>query len=295
MGTAQALSFSRVAVLRFKAEAIDAQARTVEGYASTPDRDSFDEIVLPTAFTRSLPTYMENPIVRFEHDPTGLPIGKTLSAEVRPEGFWVRLWFGRHSKAQEVWTAIEDRLVRCLSVGFNGDFTPDYGWQDKQTNTWTWTDLNLKEISVVTFPACPSARFDLAKSLGLPNDRPTPEAPTELPAEPEADDFDARIERAVTKLETSAETVSNALRRWEKRGEVPSSQTVAAALSATTQLVGIVKAGRVLSAANRAAVDAAMAALSEVCTRDDASRMPTDEPKTEGAAKRLAFTIGARA
>jgi len=80
---------------------------------------------------------------------------------------------------------------------------------------------------------------------------------------------------------------------WDKSGGAPSAEVVSAALSPLSDLCAIAKAGRVLSAANRTAVDSAVTALQEVCARDDASRGGSPEPDA-GDAKGLCIVCGSQ-
>ena len=40
----------------------------IKGYANTADRDRVGDVVLPSAFEKTLPEYMENPVVLFQHN-----------------------------------------------------------------------------------------------------------------------------------------------------------------------------------------------------------------------------------
>jgi hypothetical protein len=82
---------------------------------------------------------------------------------------WVKPQFGTTALANEVWTALAiDRIVRSMSVGFFGNYTPEYGHWDKEMDLWVWSDLQLFEISTVGLPACASAQFQMSRAMGLP-------------------------------------------------------------------------------------------------------------------------------
>jgi HK97 family phage prohead protease len=163
----QSAPYSHVRLLEFRKSGIDKEQRTVEGWASTPEIDSYQDIVLPTAFTRSLPAYMRNPVMYWNHFWYDIPVAKCLDATIHAnDGLWVKVKIGTTTLAQEVWTAVAiDETVKSMSIGFNGDYTPEYGYFDNQKDAWIWQDLDLREISIVGMPACPSAQFQLSKSM----------------------------------------------------------------------------------------------------------------------------------
>lgn len=216
--------FGHVKVLQFKQENVDVEARAVEGYASTPDVDREGEIILPQAFQATLPRYLQNPIVTWSHEWWEMPIGKTVRAEVRPEGLWVRIEFGRSARAEEVWQAVQDGLVRSLSVGFDGEYGRDWGYYDKD-GVWVWTKVELYEIAVVPLPANPYATFQVAKGLGLPGPKRAGEhaklaegshigTPHTLPTAPE----DARWNPGAV---SEAQIIHTILQDWQKEDAEP--------------------------------------------------------------------------
>ena len=165
------LRFSRLKVLTFKQEGVDARERTVEGYASTPTRDLQDEIVLPEAFRQDLADYMRIPAVTWMHDWGLVPPGHTERAEVRPEGLFVRIRINDTELGKDIWKAIESGSLRALSIGFDGEYTPEWGYFDERQQAWVWQRVALREIAIVSFPANRRATFNLAKTLGLPGPR----------------------------------------------------------------------------------------------------------------------------
>lgn len=161
-------AFGHLKVMQFKQDSIDEGNRTVYGYASTPARDRDQERILPKAFTRSLPTYMTNPVMYWNHQWWTVPIANAVATEVREDGLFTGVRFGSTDLAEEVWTAVaKDQTVRSMSVGFNGWYSPEYGYWDKEADEWVWTDLDLLEISVVGIPSNAEATFQLSKQLGL--------------------------------------------------------------------------------------------------------------------------------
>ncbi len=161
--------FGHVKVFGFEDATVDQASRAIEGYASTPKVDAYREVVEPVAFASTAASYLANPIVTWAHEWWEIPIGKTTRLEVQPAGLWTRIEFGHTARAEEVWGAVQEGLVRSLSIGFNGDYTSEWGhWEtDEQGDVWHWTKLDLLEIAVVPLPANSEATFAVAKSLGL--------------------------------------------------------------------------------------------------------------------------------
>lgn len=327
-------TFGHIKVFAFaldpdRAKSVDTERRIVRGLASTPTLDRQGEIVEPSAFTATLAGYLKNPIVTWGHNLWDLPIGKTLEATVTSQGLQVAIQFGTHTRANEVWQAVQDELVRSLSIGFDGEYTPEFGYWDKGAEAWRWTKLDLWEIAVCSVPACPDATFALGKSLGLttPPDRKTLEAigqeatgvnvgepPEDVPATdpeppaadpptdpPAVDDTDPhtkqtdRVESDLKRLRGAAEGLSNITRHWAKTGGAPSARLVSEAASSIAVLAEVCKAGRVLSARNREAVETALTAvdnartaLEEVLSRDDESQ--TSRASADDAADKTAPT-----
>jgi len=162
--------FSHVRLMNWKTNNLDLQARTAAGWASTPEKDTYEEIILPGAFRRSLSSFMRNPVLYWNHQWNTIPIGTVIESWIDEDmGLWANDKFGTTTLAEEVWRAVAiDKSVRSMSIGFDGEYSPEYGYFDRDADAWIWTDLELIEISAVGMPACPSAQFQLSRTLGLP-------------------------------------------------------------------------------------------------------------------------------
>lgn len=97
--------------------------RLVAGYASTiqPDRDrdyaDGGDIILPSAYQRSLNFFLKsNPILRMNHE-TGTVIGGVEAAVITPEGlFVVASLSSQTARATEAWGLVQDGYLRSFSV-----------------------------------------------------------------------------------------------------------------------------------------------------------------------------------
>jgi HK97 family phage prohead protease len=147
----------------FKADV--AEDGTFSGYGSVfGNVDSYDEIVAPGAFKESLKAIKDSgdPLpVLWQHNP-GQPIGgyTELSEDSRglkAAGFLLK---DDVALAKEAYALMKARVVKGLSIGYyvrNASY-------DEKTGIRTLNALDLREISVVTFPANEQAQVDSIKS-----------------------------------------------------------------------------------------------------------------------------------
>lgn len=152
----------------------------IKGFASTPDRDRQNDIVLPTAFSESLPTYLKIWHILLSHDKEKV-IGSPTSAEIKSNGLEIEAEIKYDTDG--CMERIRKWDLNTFSIGF---ITEAYQYEDKQGHIlyksdegimagYTWDDiyaddvvrvitkLDLAEISVVSVPANPFAMFQVAK------------------------------------------------------------------------------------------------------------------------------------
>ena len=140
------------------------------GWASLAVPDSDGEIVDVGFFDARLPEFLANPVMRWMHG-HGDVAGKYLSIQpVEGRGYWadaVAIDFGRPEDKARL-NMLRTGAVSSMSVGFDGSYTPEYGYYDEQAKLWHWTQNGrLLEISPCDIPACPGASIQLAKALGM--------------------------------------------------------------------------------------------------------------------------------
>jgi len=112
------------------------------GMANTIDKDRTDEIVLPKAFTKSLPEYMENPVLLYQHDWDKL-VGRIDVAKIIDNGLYVEGTISGAKDADDVRIKVKEKMLRTLSIGFN-EVDAD---MDEKTNIKTIKELDLLEIN----------------------------------------------------------------------------------------------------------------------------------------------------
>lgn len=143
-------------------KAIDEEQRIIEGIASTPTPDRYEDVVEPLGAKFSLPL----PLL-WQHQ-QGSPIGHVESASVSADGIRVRARLVRVDEPGELktlldkaWLSIKSGLVRGLSIGFRpiGDPEPIKGSWGLRFAAWEWL-----ELSAVTIPANVDATIQAVKS-----------------------------------------------------------------------------------------------------------------------------------
>lgn len=134
------------------------------GYASLfGEADLGRDVVMPGAFRRSLAERGAGGIrMLFQHDPA-MPIGVWEAIQEDARGLFVR---GRLTtevaKAREVLALMRAGGLDGLSIGFR----TVRGRKDARSGFRRLLEVDLWEISVVTFPMHPAARVSAVKAAG---------------------------------------------------------------------------------------------------------------------------------
>ena len=153
-GVAQPLSYNE-----FHLKSLD-ETGVIEGYASVFDvTDAHGDVMKRGAFARSL-QQMQNgtmPKMLWQHQPEN-PIGVWEYMEEDEYGLRIK---GRLlmnlTKAQEAYTLLKNQVLKGLSIGYVArDFERKNGFRNL-------LDVDLIEVSLVTFPACPQAQLTNVK------------------------------------------------------------------------------------------------------------------------------------
>lgn len=134
-----------------------------EGYASLFNREDLGrDIVLPGAFRRSLGERGPSGIrMLYQHDPA-VPLGAWLRVYEDARGLFVRgkLALGS-ATARDVQALLRAGAIDGLSIGFRAV----KGDRDRRTGIRKLVEIDLWEISIVTFPMLPGARVEASKGL----------------------------------------------------------------------------------------------------------------------------------
>ena len=132
------------------------------GYASIfHQRDGGGDIVMPGAFHTSLMRRPAEDIrMLFQHDPAE-PIGTWIEVRETPRGLYVLGRLNQNvQRGRELLALLESNGIDGLSIGFKTVAAR----KDKATAARLLTQIDLWEISLVTFPMLEAARVSAVKS-----------------------------------------------------------------------------------------------------------------------------------
>jgi len=130
---------------------IDAETRTVWGYASTERRDNDGEIIKIAAIQGALPDYLIYGNIREMHQLSA--VGKTVEAFCDDKG----LYLGAHVVDDRAWDKVVKKVYQGFSVGGRS-------LERDPLDRRTVTKMSMHEISLVDRPSNPDAVFDLWKA-----------------------------------------------------------------------------------------------------------------------------------
>lgn len=156
----------------FEVKAVD-EAGRFSGYASVFGvMDSYRDIVVPGAFKKSIKQIKatKRPLPALWQHNSAEPIGGYDLLEEDATGLHVEgfLLIDQIVRAKEAHALMKAKIVSGLSIGY---YTIDDSWNDKE-RVRMLKELELIEVSPVTFPANDDARVDTIKSKiahgGLP-------------------------------------------------------------------------------------------------------------------------------
>lgn len=136
-----------------------------EGYGSTfgGEPDSYGDVIAAGAYSKSLADHAAKgtmPKMFWQHD-SGQPIGKWLEASEDSKGLVMRgkLNMGVQ-RGKEAYALLKEGDIDGLSIGYQ---IKAYE-ADTETGVWTLTEIDLKEVSVVSIGACETATVSSVKA-----------------------------------------------------------------------------------------------------------------------------------
>ncbi len=132
-----------------------ADARWIEGWATTPAEDRMGDVVLPEGAVYRLPLPL---LFAHKHDE---PIGSVAEAFVTKAGIRIRAKLTAGvARAEEVWRLLNDGALTAVSIGFGVLKSSPLPNGGLRFDKWDW-----HELSVVSVPANSEARISVGKSL----------------------------------------------------------------------------------------------------------------------------------
>jgi len=145
---------------------LDAETRTVSGIAVPYGQDAniggrYTERFAPGAIAG-----VEDVKLFYQHNE---PIGRVLTGEDTPNGYQITAQISDTQRGNEVYTLLKDGVLNRFSVGF----APVE--QTRDGNTVTRTKVDLKEVSVVAFPAYSGASISEVREEETTDSQPAEE------------------------------------------------------------------------------------------------------------------------
>lgn len=150
----------------FEMKALDSRG-VFSGYGSVFDViDSYREVVAPGAFAKSLERWKEKdrlPPMLYQHR-AGEPIGAYTLMREDKKGLYVegQLLVDDIQRAREVYALLKVKALSGMSIGFN--VMPDGDSYDSRAGVYTLNEVDLWEVSIVTFPANQAANVESVKA-----------------------------------------------------------------------------------------------------------------------------------
>jgi len=184
----------------------------IEGWFSTTALDADNEIIPASAFESSIAEFLEDPLLMFMHDWWGQPIGKILTAEIKPEGLWGTAQILPTSQGKDIILLSEEGVLRRFSIGF---FVKKRQY-DEETSIGTIIDLALKEVSVVNLGSNPLATYNIAKSKNLKINIPYP-FPDGGEHKRKEKGMDPEVKKAIEELEARFHNTETVVEQFQKQ------------------------------------------------------------------------------
>ncbi len=133
------------------------------GRASTfGSLDSYGDIVVPGAFSATLPDFVQRGFITAGHD-WASPVGYVLSAEEKSDGLWVRAAFHSDPASQTVRLKMRERLEAHRHVALSIGYSALEHHRDASGHR-ILTKIGLHEIAIVSIGAEPQAHVVGAKT-----------------------------------------------------------------------------------------------------------------------------------
>ena len=211
----------RAFVLDLKATGDDG---TVEGYGSVFGvRDSYDDVIAAGAFQASLAAHKKAgtmPAMLWQHD-SDKPIGIWTEMAEDAKGLRIKGQLALETVlGKEAHALLKMGALNGLSIGF---ISKQWAY-DRETDIRTLTEIDLWEVSLVTFPANGAARVTNVKSV---DDMAAPK------------DAEQLLRDAGWSKSNATAFVSRVMKMGQQRSE--SARDIANALKAADQLLNTLK------------------------------------------------------
>jgi uncharacterized protein len=136
----------------------DDDARTIEGFASVFNNvDSYSDIVMPGAFTKSLSK--RTPVMLWQHN-SDQPIGVWDDFMEQEKGLFIKGTVLPTQLGNDAYTLAKAKAIKGMSIGYS----PIKWEMDDKKGVRKLSEVDLWEVSLVTFPANEKAQITRVKS-----------------------------------------------------------------------------------------------------------------------------------
>ena len=149
-------------IQRFKVA--DKKERIIEGFFTTTEVDRGGDVSLTSAFEKTMPEYMKNPILTYMHQLDKV-MGKVLDYKViEGTGIWIKAQVARGVKwvDEEVWPLMEQGIVKGFSYGYSTKDEERGAIEGKEVNFLK--EVDLYEIAIATLPMNGNALFNVSST-----------------------------------------------------------------------------------------------------------------------------------
>jgi len=145
--------------ITFEVKALDDEARTIEGFGSIfGNEDSYGDVVEQGAFTKTLKK--RKPRMLWQHN-SDQPIGVWDTIEERDKGLYMKGRILPTALGNDAYLLAKEGAIEGLSIGF----TTKKDEFDNDKRVRKLLEVDLYEVSLVTFPANEKAKITNVKSL----------------------------------------------------------------------------------------------------------------------------------
>lgn len=152
-------------------KALDENAGTFEGYGAVfGNKDSYGDVIVRGAFQNFLNSSNATNVKLLWQHRSDQPIGVYDEIHEDENGLFVRgrLLINDVEQAREAYALLKAGALSGLSIGYTVN---NGGWRIGDDGLTYLSDINLWEISIVTFPANPLANVDSVKAADIDNIR----------------------------------------------------------------------------------------------------------------------------
>lgn len=138
-------------VVPFDMTGLNAEGRTIEGYAATfGNMDRVKDVIHPGAFTKTLTERGNRIKFLWQHDQKE-PIGKMIEMREDPRGLFVKAVISDTARGRDALALLKDGAIYEMSIGYQ-PMVSDFSKLGEET-VRNLREIKLHEASLVTMPA----------------------------------------------------------------------------------------------------------------------------------------------